>query len=164
MAKLERERIQTGGDNGAGARAAGAADRYCAVCGTRVNADGLLIERFGEPFCSDSHATEFVDQVRAARVREVASAPAAAPACALGSGSAAAGSWKASLGRALCWGAPVLIVAVLVLGGTGALAGVAGAALPYLAALACPLGMYLMMRSMSKMGHDDNSGDKGSQK
>jgi hypothetical protein len=163
MAKLERDRIETGGgDHGAGARAAGAADRYCAVCGTPVKADGPSIERFGEPFCSEPHATEFVDQVRAVRVQEVASAPAAAPACALGSG--APGSWKGSLGKALCWGAPVLIVAALVLGGTGALAGVAGAALPYLAALACPLGMYFMMRSMSKMGHDDNSGDKGGQK
>ncbi len=163
MVKLEQDRIEAGsGDNGAGARVAETADRYRAVCGAPVKADGPSIERFGEPFCSELHATEFLDQVRAARVLEVASAPATAPACALGSG--VPGSWKAPLGKGLCWGAPVLIVAAVVLGGTGAPAGVAGAALPYLAALACPLGMYFMMRSMSKMGHDGKPGDKGGQK
>ena len=69
--------------------------------------------------------------------------------------------WKAVLGRALCWGAPLLIVAVLLAGGTGALTGAAGAALPFLAALACPLGMYFMMRSMSKTGGHDESKHSG---
>ncbi|MBI4013908.1 MAG: DUF2933 domain-containing protein [Candidatus Rokubacteria bacterium] len=167
MAKLERERIEAGGgENGAAPPGASAAERYCTVCGTRVNPDGPPIERFGEPFCSEAHATEFVDQVRGARVRHAATPPAAAPACAMGAGGAAAPGqrWKAYSGRALCWGAPLLVLVVLLVGGTGALTGAAGAILPTLAFLACPLGMYLMMRSMSKMGHQDDRADKGGQK
>lgn len=68
-------------------------------------------------------------------------------------------SLKRLLGLGACCAAPLLAGAVLA-GGGGALLGAAGAALPFLAALACPLGMYFMMRSMSKMGQE-NSDDKG---
>jgi hypothetical protein len=67
--------------------------------------------------------------------------------------------WKAVLGKALCWGAPLVVIALVLAGGTGALVGWAGAALPFLAALACPLGMYFMMRGMAKMDHG-NAKDK----
>ena len=68
-------------------------------------------------------------------------------------------SLKRLLGLGACCAAPLLAGAVFA-GGGGALLGAAGAVLPFLAALACPLGMYFMMRSMSKMGQE-NSDDKG---
>jgi hypothetical protein len=67
--------------------------------------------------------------------------------------------WKVLLGKVLCWSAPLVIVVVLLVGGTRVLTGAPGAALPFLAALACPLGMYFMMRSMSKMGDHSDSKD-----
>jgi Protein of unknown function (DUF2933) len=63
-------------------------------------------------------------------------------------------------GEAFCWGAPLLVVTFVLAGGTGVVAGAAGAVLPFLAALACPLGMYFMMRGMSKMGDHGNTKDK----
>ncbi len=167
MSRIERERIgAAGGENGAGTAGPGGGARYCAVCGTAVDGESPPIERFGEPFCSEAHAAEFVDRVRGARVQAAARPPAAGSACAMGAGDAAAPGQrgKATLGRALCWGAPLLVLGVLLVGGTGALAGAAGALLPALAILACPLGMYLMMRSMSKMGHQDDRGDTDGRK
>jgi hypothetical protein len=56
---------------------------------------------------------------------------------------------------------PLLAIVVL-LGGGGAVLGRASALIPVAAALACPLGMYFMMRAMSNMGstshHDDSAG------
>lgn len=157
MAKLEPNRVSKDSAPPPG--------RYCTLCGRETTPEGPAVERFGESFCSEAHAEAFAREVRAARVQAAAASNGGveAASCGIGQG-AVPGSWKAYLGKALCWGAPILIVAVLVLGGTGALTGAAGAALPYLAALACPLGMYLMMRSMSKMGHQDDGGDKGGQK
>ena len=104
---------------------------------------------------------EFVQAGRAARVEAVAGrdpvAEAVSPPCA----AAPPRDWKAYLGKALCWSAPLILVTVLLVGGAGALTGAAGAALPFLAALACPLGMYFRMRSMSKMGDHGNPKDKG---
>jgi hypothetical protein len=65
----------------------------------------------------------------------------------------ASSGWMASLGHALCLGTAALAlvsVALVLFGGGGLLAGGAAATLPLLGALACPLAMYLMMRSMSK--------------
>jgi hypothetical protein len=59
----------------------------------------------------------------------------------------------ASLGHALCLGAAALALvsaALVAFGGGGLFAGGPSAALPLLGALACPLAIYLMMRSMSK--------------
>jgi len=47
-------------------------ERYCAFCGEE--AKGLAIERFGEVFCSEAHAEQFVKEVRAARVQAAAAA------------------------------------------------------------------------------------------
>jgi hypothetical protein len=146
--------------NGTGAPDATPAARYCARCGRPAGSGETVIQRFGEAFCSEAHAEEFVQAVRAARVQAAVTAETAV----VGSAGPTAGAvpqrdWKAVLGKALCWGAPLLIVALVLAGGTGTLVGWAGAALPFLAALACPLGMYFMMRGMSKMGDHGNSKD-----
>lgn len=134
------------------------APRYCAYCGHEVIPLMPAAERFGEVFCSEGHATEFASGVRAARVQAAATAdvvtmvkpevagqpaPAAKP-----------GHGKMALKMAACCGLPMLALAVLA-GGGGALLGAAGAVLPLLAMLACPLGMFFMMRGMMKGGQKD---------
>lgn len=137
--------------------------RYCGFCGAEVGTDGATLERFGELFCSESHAEEFVKGVRAARVQaaaagggEVQRADEIAPKPPPG----AAKPWdrKRALKMAACCGVPMLALVVLA-GGGGALLGAAGALLPLLAVLACPLGMFFMMRAMSK-GHQQQPKDK----
>ena len=166
MAKLGRHRFLadvTTPKDGEGASDTKPAERHCALCGQQARLEGTTIERFGEAFCSDAHAQDFVHAVRAARVQAAAGARTAVERAAVPAEAAPQHrAWKAYLGKALCWGAPLLVVAFVLAGGTGALAGAAGALLPVLALLACPLGMYFMMRSMSKTGHD--RGDKGGQK
>ena len=135
-----------------------AAGRDCALCGQR--ASGSAVERFGGPFCGAAHAEEFVQAVRAARVQAAATALAPAEMSTVEvSATPARRDWKASLGKALCWGAPLLVL-VAVLGGGSSLLGAASAFLPVLALLACPLGMFLMMRAMAKMGQHDGRGDR----
>jgi hypothetical protein len=73
-------------------------------------------------------------------------------------GAAKPSSWKMALKRAACCGVPMLALVVLA-GGGGALLGAAGAVLPLLLFLACPLGMFFMMRGMAKTGQDGR--DKG---
>jgi len=58
---------------------------------------------------------------------------------------------------------PILVL-VFLAGGGGALLGAAGALLPFLVALACPIGMYFMMRGMMKTGQQENPKDKGEEK
>ena len=123
--------------------------RYCAFCGVAAGSDGAAPERFGEVFCSVGHAEEFVKGVRAARANAVAAGATAV--------AAKGGSWKQALKMAACCGAPMLALVVLA-GGGGALLGAAGAVLPLLAALACPLGMFFMMRAMWK-GHQQQPKD-----
>ncbi len=60
--------------------------------------------------------------------------------------------WKHYIKMGACIAVPVLAL-VLVGGGGGAVLGWAGAVLPVLAIVACPLVMYFLMRSMTKMGH-----------
>jgi hypothetical protein len=164
MATLGPQRLSadlTTAPNGTGAPDATPAARYCALCGLPAGPDEAATDRFGEAFCSEAHAEEFVQTVRAARVQAAVTAETAVAR----PGGPAAGAvpqrdWKASLGKALCWGAPLLVVAFVLAGGTGAVVGAAGAVLPFAAALACPLGMYFMMRGMSKMGNHGNSRDK----
>jgi hypothetical protein len=147
--------------NGTAAPDAKPAARYCARCGQPAEPGEAATDRFGEAFCSEAHAEEFVQTVRAARVQAAVTAETVAER----PGDPAAGpvpqrDWKASLGKALCWGAPLLVVAFVLAGGTGAVVGAAGAVLPFAAALACPLGMYFMMRGMSKTGDHGNSKNK----
>jgi hypothetical protein len=65
------------------------------------------------------------------------------------------GQGKMALKMAACCGLPMLALVVLA-GGGAALLGAAGAVFPLLAALACPLGMFFMMRGMMKKGKGDN--------
>lgn len=156
--------------DGKGARVKKPGERYCAFCGADPNAYGLAVERFGEAFCSDGHAEEFVTEVRAARVQAAATALTVKPTTTEierpegpAAGTPKPQSWKRYLKMGACCGAPVLAL-VFLAGGGGAVLGAAGALVPLLALLACPIGMYFMMRGMSKMGHKENPKDKGEEK
>jgi hypothetical protein len=56
---------------------------------------------------------------------------------------------KGTLGMAICCGAPLLLVAAISFFGLS-LGAIASGALSLAAVLACPVGMFLMMRMMSK--------------
>ena len=56
---------------------------------------------------------------------------------------------KGPLGMAICCGAPLLLVAAISLFGLSLVA-IASGALSLVAVLACPLGMWIMMRMMMK--------------
>lgn len=151
--------------DGKGARVKKPGERYCAVCGADANVYGLAIERFGEVFCSERHAEEFVEQVRTARIQAAAAGLAvqtSEPEVQHPETSAAPKpqGWKRYLKLGACCGAPLLALVILA-GGGGAVLGAAGATLPLLAALACPIAMYFMMRGMMKMGHQENPKEKG---
>jgi hypothetical protein len=140
--------------------------RYCAYCGIEVDHEAPP-ERFGEPFCSEAHAEEFVRDVRAARARAVASGAteiqrtADEAASAQSAGAPSSSSWKRALKMAACCGLPILALVILA-GGGGALLGAANAVLPLLLFLACPLAMFFMMRGMTRMGqHDKDKRDGG---
>ena len=120
---------------------------YCPVCGIEVFSPVEV--RFGEMFCSQSHADEFVEKVQAVRI-QAAAALAEQPAPSVASTSKPR-DWKHYVKAGVCVGAPLLALLVLV-GGGGAVLGAAGALLPVLALLACPLAMYFLMRSMSRTG------------
>ncbi|MGH7320208.1 MAG: hypothetical protein ACRELA_11375, partial [Candidatus Rokuibacteriota bacterium] len=69
MAKLGQHRFSanvTARNDGAGAPEAQPAERHCARCGQPAGAGVVAIDRFGEAFCSEAHAEEFVQAVRAA--------------------------------------------------------------------------------------------------
>ena len=126
--------------------------RHCAYCGHAVRDDAPAIERFGERFCSEPHAEEFVGGVRAARIEAAARAETPAPACALAPGGPR--TWKDYLKRGACWGVPLLLILAIPLFWSGSAAAAAGGSiLSVLALLACPLGMFFMMRAMSNMSH-----------
>jgi hypothetical protein len=141
--------------------------RHCPVCGVEVSSS--TDTRFGEAFCSATHAEEFIEKVRAARVQAAAALAVQAPepevrhpeTCVVGA--ATRPDWKRYVKMGACVGAPLLAL-VFLAGGGGAVLGAAGALLPILALLACPLAMYFMMRSMSKMGQKENPEDKGEPK
>jgi hypothetical protein len=133
---------------------------YCSFCGERAHAEGPPVERFGEVFCSVEHAGAFVREVRMARVQTAASVGIPDAQAARESETTTAqprpGGWKRHLTWAVCCGAPLLAIVILA-GGGAALLGAAGGLLPLLGFLACPLGMFFMMRAMSKMEHRDNT-------
>jgi hypothetical protein len=133
--------------------------RHCAYCGHTIGDDTRAPTRFGERFCSESHAEEFAAGVRAVRTkaaarREEIDIPAEAGsgmACELPS--SAQRNWRDHLKRAACWGAPVLLLLAIPLLWSGGWAATGGSFLTVLALLACPLGMYFMMRGMTSMQH-----------
>ena len=130
--------------------------RHCAYCGVAV-ADGMPpIERFGERFCSEAHAEEFSAGVRNVRMQAAARLEAASSSCALSSSMPR--TWKDYFKRAACWGAPVLLLLAIPLFWSGStVAATGGSILSVLAFLACPLGMYFMMRAMGNMSHGGQS-------
>ncbi|MBI2461820.1 MAG: DUF2933 domain-containing protein [Candidatus Rokubacteria bacterium] len=138
--------------------------RYCPVCGEDAAVHGLLVERFGEAFCSERHAEEFAREVRQRRVAAAVTAEAAAnPGQPAEASREPAWSPKRLMKWGACLAAPLVLV-VLLLGGGSAL-GAAGSSLLYLAALAaCPAAMYLMMRGMQHHGKtpqaSESEGDK----
>ncbi|MBI4270561.1 MAG: DUF2933 domain-containing protein [Candidatus Rokubacteria bacterium] len=128
---------------------------HCAYCGHTILAEAPAYERFGERFCSQEHAEAFAEGVRAQRIAAVARRDdAEGAACA--APTAIPQSWPNRLRRAACWGAPLVLLLAIPLflsGGASAVAG--GSVLGLLAVLACPLGMYFMMRTMGGMHHGD---------
>jgi hypothetical protein len=146
MTTLNEKRIETG--------------HHCAYCGLAVNDDMPPTERFGERFCSEAHAEDFASGARAARMRVAAQSGSAPASCAM----AAAGqrTWKDYLKRGACWGAPLLLLLAIPLFWSGsAAAATGGSILSALALLACPLGMYFMMRAMGGMNHGPQDHAKG---
>ena len=98
------------------------------------------------------HAEEFVTGVRNARMHAAARTETASSSCALPS--TGQRSWKDYLKRGACWGAPLLLLLAIPLFWSGnATAATGGSILSALALLACPLGMYFMMRAMGNMNH-----------
>ena len=127
---------------------------HCAYCGHSIDA-AAAPARFGERFCSDAHAEQFAAGVRTARM-EVAARATSSPsseqatsACALPP--AGQRRWPDYAKRAACWGAPLLLLLALPLMWTGGWAAAGGSLLSVAAFLACPLGMYFMMRGMTRM-------------
>ena len=125
---------------------------HCAYCGDGTPAGAAAYERFGERFCSEEHAAAFAEGVRAQRIAAVArhedaqgATRAAPPAIPQG--------WAGRLKRAACWGAPLLLLLAIPLLASGGALAAAGSVLSLLAVLACPLGMYFMMRAMGGMQH-----------
>ena len=72
--------------------------RHCAYCGHALAGDAPVIERFGEPFCSEPHAEEFTAGVRAARMQAAAGTDSPGAACALSA--AGRSGWRDVLKRA----------------------------------------------------------------
>ncbi|MGH7385642.1 MAG: DUF2933 domain-containing protein [Candidatus Rokuibacteriota bacterium] len=129
-------------------------DGYCAYCGSDLDGASGLPMRFGERFCSDGHADAFVLEARAARIESAAIAD-RTDAASLGSQASSGWNLKRALKMGVCCGLPLLALVFLV-GGGGALLGAGSAVLPLLAILACPLGMFFMMRAMQGHGKGDN--------
>jgi hypothetical protein len=131
----------------------------CAYCGHRIDGDAPLRERFGERFCSEAHAEQFAEGVRAARMEAASRPEASGTACSLPP--AGQRTWTDYLKRGACWGAPlVLLLAIPLLWSGSAWGAASGSLLSLFAVLACPLGMYFMMRAMSNMSHDRRDGNR----
>lgn len=125
------------------------AGEHCGYCGDRLPTDETPIARFGERFCSAAHADEFVAGVRAARMNAVAESGTTTACTRPAAGQR---TWKDSVKRSACWGAPLLLLLALPLVWSGnAIAAAGGSVLSIGAVLAGPLGMYFMMRAMGSM-------------
>jgi hypothetical protein len=136
-------------------------ENHCAYCGGAVSEGAPVIERFGERFCSENHAEEFAGSVRAARIQAAARTENTPSGCAMPL--AAQRTWKDYVKRGACWGAPLLLLLAVPLFWTGnAAAATGGSILSVLAFLACPLGMYFMMRGIGGMGQGQEPGEKNS--
>lgn len=141
--------------------------RHCPICGVEVSSSADT--RFGEAFCSVTHAEEFVEKIRETKIQAAAARAVHPPDPELGRPETSLApapvqpTWKRYVKMGACVGAPLLAL-VFLAGGGGAMLGAAGALLPILAFLACPLAMYFMMRSMSKTGDKERRPEKGEEK
>lgn len=132
---------------------------FCAYCGHPMPAGQPRIERFGQRFCSEAHAEDFAAGVRNARMLQVAAMPPATTACSIPP--AGQRTWRDYLKRGACWGAPLLLLLAVPLFWSGnAVAASGGSLLSVLALLACPLGMYFMMRGMGSMNHHSEQSER----
>ena len=129
-------------------------EEYCAYCGTDVHGAAPVPRRFGEPFCSEAHADSFAQEAWATRIERAASSDPTSQAVSAGGSASSGWDLKRALKMAACCGLPLLAL-VFLAGGGGALLGAGAAVLPVLAVLACPLGMFFMMRAMQGHGRDD---------
>lgn len=126
---------------------------YCAVCGK--DAWDPALKRFGEYFCSEAHVTEYAREVRARVGKEQAAVAVegAAVRDATEPGAAKQGGLSRLLKLGACCAAPILALVILLpllQGGATGLAAIGGNLLYFALLLACPLGMYFMMRTMHK--------------
>jgi len=149
-------------------RSVGTEQDYCPICGK--DASDPALKRFGEYFCSEAHVTEYAREVRARLGKEQAAVAVEAAVEQDGTepGAAKQGGLSRLLKLGACCAAPILALVILVpllQGGATGLAAIGGNLLYFAALLACPLGMYFMMRSMQRTqqgeegeGHD-KSGD-----
>lgn len=133
---------------------AGTEEHHCPICGK--DASDPSLKRFGEYFCSEAHVVEFAKEVRQRGGKEqavVAEGGAVQP-----DGTEPTAAEKGGLSRLLklgaCCAAPILALVILLpllQGGATGLAAIGGSLLYFAVLLACPLGMYFMMRSMRRM-------------
>jgi len=135
----------------------GSVATFCPICGK--DAADPSLKRFGEYFCSEAHAAEYAQEVRSKQATEPTAIAAVAgpePTAAQASGTAGGqapqkqggigGFWK----MAACCGGMLLLLPALGLVNLGGLAAIGGSLLSIAAVLACPIGMYFMMRGMMK--------------
>lgn len=135
---------------------------HCAYCGHAIDLSAPASERFGEQFCSEAHAEQFAEGVRSARIGAAARRGTAGSTCSLPP--LGQRHWKDYLKRGACWGAPLLLLAIPLFWTGSAWGATGGSLLGVLALLACPLGMYFMMRAMGQTNrgaHDDEAAAAG---
>ena len=138
---------------------------YCPICG-RDGDPGL--KRFGHMFCSEAHVAQYASE-RPAKADVVKPGPTALAAktneaegtqamtCGIGTkGGLRKMGWCVAGGVGLLIGLPLIA--------SGGLAAAAGSLLTVAAALACPIGMYFMMRGMMKMQGKEPPNDSEKQK
>jgi len=136
-------------------------ESYCTYCGVDLDRAADAPKRFGEPFCSDAHAEAFVQEARAARIESAASVDQTTDAGPARGPASSGWNFKRALRMGACCGLPLLAL-VFLAGGGGALLGAGAAVLPLLAVLACPLGMFFMMRAMQ--GHRKGDSHPGAER
>jgi len=127
-------------------------EHHCPVCGRDAANPALF--RFGEYFCSEAHVAELAAEARRREVTPAEPARGVTPAAATAGTPKKGGTWSLLKMGACCGGGLLLLALIPLVAGTGgAFAAVGSSILGIAALLACPLGMYFMMRGMQRMGH-----------
>jgi hypothetical protein len=141
---------------------------YCPICG--MDAADPSLKRFEKYFCSEAHVAEYARELRAKQAAEpTAIVPGAgteaSPPQAMGRVDVQAQQKKTGIGgflkMAACCGGMLLLLPALGLVNLGGVAAVGGSLLSLVAVLACPIGMYLMMRTMMKQEKHVGHGSDG---